>query len=339
VISRGWLGCQLALAALIAGCRPTTIAEAERRGDVAWLDQNGTPNAVAAIGRLADRNPSAVSALEARSAFDMQAFRAAWFGALRGAPWATAMMHAGFGDPKRADLAASAVDRGEARLVMFLPDLEGALVRLSATTQNLNVSGALASMGPPAHEVIARRITDASTRAAMCRGIASKDAAADARRVLFDAPEGARDSAACVDAVVRIAADDDLALGWLAEQGEPGILGAAGKEDVLPCARLHVAWTKALAARVKGTYSALTVPLSYAVKRCPAEMDGVLADAIVHLPATRVVVVQAIDPFEGYGGSLHATCAALPMVAAGSDTAMVKERAGDALMHACKAPG
>jgi hypothetical protein len=81
------------------------------------------------------------------------------------------------------------------------------------------------------------------------------------------------------------------------------------------------------------------VPLGYAVKRCPAEMDGVLADAIVHLPETRGVVVAAIDPFDRYEGALHATCAALPMVAGGHDSPIVKERANDALMHACKAPG
>jgi hypothetical protein len=86
-------------------------------------------------------------------------------------------------------------------------------------------------------------------------------------------------------------------------------------------------------------HSALTVPLGYAVKRCAPEMDGVLADAIVHLPDTRGVVVTAIDPFDRYGGALHATCAALPMVAGGHDSPIVKERANDALMHACKAPG
>jgi hypothetical protein len=280
-----------------------------------------------------------VAALEARSKFDMQAFRAAWFGSLGGAPWATAMIRAGLADPKRADLAASAMDRHEPRLAMFLADLESALVRLSATTQNLNVSSVLASIGATARDAIGRRLVDASTRAAMCRGIASKDADAEARRVLLGVPEAARDSPACVDAVVRVAADDDAALGWLAEQGEPGMLGAAGKEDVLPCARLHVAWTKALTARTREAHSALTVPLGYAVKRCPAELDGVLADAIVHLPETRGVVVTAIDPFDHYGGALHATCAALPMVAGGRDSAIVKERASDALMHACKAPG
>jgi len=70
-------------------------------------------------------------------------------------------------------------------------------------------------------------------------------------------------------------------------------------------------------------------------------MDGVLADAIVHLPATRGVVVSAIDPFTGYGSALKATCAALPAVAGagGKDAPIVKERANDALNHACKAPG
>jgi hypothetical protein len=329
------LGLAAAAAAGVSACRPTTIAEAEHREDIAWLDQNGTPDAVAALGRLADKNPQAMAALGARSSFDMQAFRAAWFGALRGAPWASAMLRAGLGDPKRADSAASAMDRHDPRLAMFLGELEGALVRLSATTQNLNVSSAMASIGATAHDAIERRLADASTRPAMCRGLASRDADGDAHRVLLAVPETARDAPACVDAVVRITVDDDAVLGWLAERGEPGILGTAGKQDVLPCARLHVAWSKALASRPKETYSALTVPLGYAVKRCPAEMDGVLADAIVHLPATRGVVVDAIDPFDRYGGSLHATCAALPMVAGGRDSPFVRERANDALMHAC----
>jgi hypothetical protein len=326
----------LALCAVV-GCRPTSVAEAERRGEVAWLDQNGSPAAVAALGRLADKSPQAVSALQARSAFDVEAYRAAWLGALRGAPWGTAMIRAGLVDPQRADLAASAMERQDPHLAMFLGDLEGALVRLSATTQNANVSAAIASIGALAREPIERRLEDASTRAAMCRGLASRAADADARRVLLGAPERARDSPACVDAVVRIAADDDAALGWLAVQGEPGMLGAAGREDALPCVRLHVAWTRALASRARETYPALTVPLSYAVKRCPAEMDGVLADSIVHLPGTRGVVVDAIDPFERYGGSLHATCAALPLVAGGGDSARLKERATDALYHGCKA--
>jgi hypothetical protein len=328
----------LALCALaVASCTPTSVGEAERKGNVAWLDQSGTPDAVAALGRLADTNPAARAAIETRSAYDPNAFRASWDAIVRGSDWGATMLHAGLADPKRADLAASAVDKHDARLGAFAPDLEQALSRLSATIQNVNVSSALAAIGAPAHDAVLRRLADVATRGAMCRGIASQDASTDARKALLDAPESARDAMFCVDAVVATAADDDAALTWLAEKGEPGLLGAAGKEERMPCARLHVAWAKALVARTAD--SALIVPLGYAVKRCTAEMDGVLADAIAHQPATHAVVIQSIDPFESYGTALRATCAALPMVAGGRDTEVVKERARDALNHACKVQG
>jgi hypothetical protein len=81
------------------------------------------------------------------------------------------------------------------------------------------------------------------------------------------------------------------------------------------------------------------VPLAYATKRCPAEMDGVLADAIIRMPPAREIVVRAIDPFETYGDGLRATCAALPTLAGSRESALVRERASDALGHACKPPG
>jgi hypothetical protein len=326
-----------ALAAAL-GCRPATIAEAESKGDVEWLEQNGTPDAVAALGRLADKDSKAVTALKSRR-FDAFAFRAAWAAVLRDAAWGSAMLHEALADPKVSDLAASAMGRRESHLVSFLADLDGALVRLSASTQNFNVSSALASVGPPARQTIEQRLLDPSTRAAMCRGIASNDAEIDAHNALLSVPEKARDDPACVDAVARVAAQDEAALTWLSERGEPGLLSAAGKEDSLPCAKLHVVWVKAFLARPASLYPALTVPLGYAVKRCAAEMDGVLADAIVRLPATHGVVVEAIDPWANYGGALRATCAALVSVASGHDTAFVRERASDALFHACKAPG
>jgi hypothetical protein len=320
-------------------CGPRTIAEAEARRDIRWLDENGTPDAVAAMGRIADVDANAVAALEARSSFDVQAFVAAWAAALRDSPWGTATLEAALADPKRADLAASAMRRGDPHVAPFVGDLEKALIRLSASAQNLNVSSTLASVGLPAHEAVVRRLVDASTRGAMCRGIASKGADPDTRKVLLEVPQSARDAPSCVDAAVRAAAEGDSALSWLAMQAEPGLLGAAGNSEVLPCARLHVAWTRALASRPPEVYSALTVPLGYAVKRCSTEMDGVLADAIVRLPATRAVVVAAIDPFGSYDKGLHATCAALPaVVSGGRDTAIVRERASDALSHTCKAP-
>jgi hypothetical protein len=320
-------------------CRPKTVGEAETRGDVAWLEQNGSPEAVAALGRLADTDPKALAALQARTPFEVQPFRAAWAAVVRGAPWGGAMLRGGLGDPRRADAAASAMQRHEAHLGAFLTDLEAALVRLSGSPENANVAGTLASMGPYARASIERRLIDPSTRGAMCRGIASGGADADARATLTDVPEAARDDASCVDAVVRVASDDDRVLTWMAERGEPGILGWAGKSDALPCAQLHVAWARALASRPPTSYKALTVPLAYATKRCPGEMDGVLADAIIRLPPARETVVRAIDPFETYGDALRATCAALPTLAGSRESALVRERASDALGHACKPPG
>ncbi|HEX8791250.1 MAG TPA: hypothetical protein VF765_09910 [Polyangiaceae bacterium] len=330
----------VAVLLLFGGCKPSTIAEAESKGDVAWLDQNGTPDAVAALGRLADTKPKAVAALEGRSTWDVNAFRAAWAGVLRGVPWGPKMLRDGFADPKRADLAASAVDKHDARLIVFVPDLEAALDRLSASMQNFNVSSDLAAIGPAAHGAIVRRLADASTRGAMCRGIAAQDASADARSALLEAPVSSRDAEGCVDAVVHIAAEDEPTLDWLGDHGEPGLLGAAGKLETLQCPKLHVVWTRVLASRTATEYSALTVPLGYAIKRCASDMDGVVADSIVHYPATHTFVVEAIDPFDGYGKALRATCAALPRVASdGRDSAVVRERATDALYHACKAPG
>jgi hypothetical protein len=327
----------LALAA--TQCKPKTVAEAEARGDVAWLQQNDSPPASAALGRLADKDPRAVTALTLRSAYDLEAFRAAWDAVIRHAPWGTALIHDGLLDPKRADRAASVMTATGGHLPEFLPDLEAALVRLSATPQNVNVASALAAVGPSGHDAVERRLIDASTRPSMCVGVASPRASDDARNALLGAPYAARDALTCVEAVVQVAADDEAALEWLATKGETGLLGAAGKSAAMPCAVLHVAWVQAFAARPASDYAALTVPLGYAVMRCAPQMDGVLADVIAHMPAAHAVVVAAIDPFASYADGLRATCAALPTIAGGPDAAVVRERASDALMHACKPPG
>jgi hypothetical protein len=323
----------------IAGCQPASVAEAEGRGDVTWLLRSTSPGAVEALGRLADQNVRAAEALKLRSSYDPAAFHAAWDAVVRGVPWGATMLHEGLADPKRADSAAAGMAKHDPRLQPLLDDLEGALVRLSASPRNVNVSTVLASVGPPAHAAVERRLVDAATRASMCTGIGTPQADDDARKALLDVPEAARDAATCVDAVVNLARDSEAVLGWVGERAEPGLLGAAGKSSAVPCARLHIAWVKAFAARPASDYPTLTVPLGYAVTRCAAQMDGILASALVHMPAAHGVIVEAIDPFSNYGDGLRATCAALPGVLISRDTAVVRERASDALSHACKAPG
>jgi hypothetical protein len=316
------------------GCRAPAVDEGEAKGDIAFLEQAGTSDAIAALGRLADKNPKATNALKARS-YDSRVFKAAWIGVLRGSEWAAPMLREALADPKDADSAASEMGRHDAHLVAFTADLEAALERLSASQQNGNVTEVLASIGPAAHAAIVRRLVDPATRGSMCRGIASKQADADAQQALLDVPADARDDEACVDAAVGLAAAGDAAVTWLAERGEPGLLGAAGKDKRLGCPKLRDAWTKAFAARPRDTYPALAVPLGYATRRCAAEMDGLLADLLVHRPAARGVVVRAIDPFGPYRGALRRTCAALRSVGPISDTEVVRDRAADTLSHAC----
>jgi hypothetical protein len=66
-------------------------------------------------------------------------------------------------------------------------------------------------------------------------------------------------------------------------------------------------------------------------------MDGVLADAFAHLPAAKHgCVVQGIDPFAAETALLTATCAALPIVANGHGSEIVREHARDVLSNGCQ---
>src|SRR6516165_680550 len=112
-----------ALLLLLAGCKPSTVAEAEARGNIAWLEQNGSPEAVAALGRLADADPKAFTALQARAEFEVQPYKAAWAAVVRSAPWGAALLRAGLADPRRADAAASAMHKHDPHLAPFVPDL------------------------------------------------------------------------------------------------------------------------------------------------------------------------------------------------------------------------
>jgi hypothetical protein len=327
----------VALSASLVACGPKNVTDAEKRSDVAWLDTKGTPDAIAALGRLADKNDKAARAIEKRAPYDPNAYAAAWAAVVRGAPWGTALFRAALADPVRAESAAAAMDRGDGHMTPFLSDLEAALVRLGASMQNAAISTSLASAGPAAHDAVTRRLADAATRGAMCRGLGSPEASPDARKCLMQAPAQSRDNSYCLDAALKLAGDDDEALSWLAGVAEPGLLGAAGKSELLTCGRLHLAWSKALVTRPASTHAALIVPLAHALKRCPLEMDGVLADSLTRNPASADVIVGAIDPYGSYGANLKATCKALEAVRNFRGiSAVTRERANDAVARSCK---
>jgi hypothetical protein len=135
---------------------------------------------------------------------------------------------------------------------------------------------------------------------------------------------------------VKLATGDDGVLTWLSSFGEPGILSAAGKSDLFPCARLGTLWTKAFTERSTDLYTALVVPLTHGLKRCPAELDAPVASALAQHPAATAMITGAIDPFVSYGAKLVNLCAALPAVARTNASPFTRERARDALSGACK---
>ncbi len=330
-----WRACALLLPLLVA-CRPSNVADAEAKGNAAWLDVNGSPEAVAAMGRLADTNPRALDLLRARASFDLNAYLAAWTATKRGAAWGPPLLRTGLAQPGRADIAASAMQRRDPLLATFVPDLEAALARVAGGAQGAVIGGILASVGPAAHSAIEHRLNDGASRGAMCQGIASQDASADARGILVGVPPESRDNMSCVAAVVALVQSDDPALLWLAEKGEPGLLGAVGKNTQFPCARVHTLWQKAFSQRGAQSYHALEVPLSYAIKRCATALDGILSDAIVHIPAAHGIIVAAIDPYGSETRDLKATCVVLPTMTGRGELAKTRERAGDEILHGCK---
>jgi hypothetical protein len=324
-----------ALAGVLAvACKPKTVGEAEAKHDIAWLADDATPQAMAALGRLADADPRAVAELEKRSSIDVNAYIAAWEAVTRNAPWGTTFLRTALADPTRADVAATALPRRDPRLIPFVPDLEGAVVRLSAGHRGSVVAGVLASIGPTAHAHVERRLIDAKTRGAMCDGIGLPEASGDAKSLVLAVPPEARNHASCVDIVLTMAATEDVVLDWVAVNAEPGLITATAKSK-LPCARLSLIWSKGLVERPHETHSALVVPLQISLRRCASTLDPVMADMLLKAPRARGAIMQAIDPFSTELSDLKLTCRALRGGWVGSESARIRERAQDALAHGC----
>jgi hypothetical protein len=320
------------LALSSGGCGSKSVAEAEAKGDVAALVANPTSDSIAALGRLADNDPKAREALQTRAGQDVNVYIAAWSAVVRNAAWGGTVLRTGLGNPASAELASSAMPRGDAHLAAFVPDLDGAVVRLASGRGGSVLAGILASVGQPAHTAVQSRLLDAKTRPAMCDGIALPEASTDAKATLIAVSADGRDSPSCVTAVMDMASKEDGALGWLATSAEPGLLGAAAK-SAMPCPRLALAWKKALTERAPD--AAMTVPLNRSIDRCVAAMDPVLGELLAKAPRARAIIVAAIDPFGVELAGMKETCGALKKGAASGERAVTRERASDAIQQGC----
>jgi hypothetical protein len=321
---------------LVTACGPRNASEAERKKDVKWLADNPSAESVAALGRLADTEEKARTALDVRAAKgDVNAFIAAWGAVTRNAAWGTTFLKTSLGDPTRAESCATALPRKDLRLVPFVADLENAVIRLSAGRRGSSViASVIASLGEPAKEAVKRRLVDEKTRGAMCDGIASPESSGDAKSVLLAVPNEARNNPSCVTAVIDMAATENVVVDWLAVGAEPGLLSVAAK-SALPCPRLAAIWKKALAERPIEAQAALVVPLQKSIARCTSAIDPVLGEQLQKSPRARPTIVQALDNIGNDLAAMKETCAALKSGVAKNENAITRERAEDEITRGC----
>lgn len=326
----------LAVVALAFGaCKPSSVSEAEAKRDVDWLADNSSPEAIAALGRLADTDARALKVIEGQSVTEVNTYIAAWAAVTRDAPWGSSFIRTALNDPTRAEMAASALPRRNPRLFPFINDLEAAVLRLAAGRKSAVIAGVLASIGPLAHGAVERRLVDAKTRKAMCDGIALPEASGDARSLVLAVAPASRDDPSCVALIIDLAANEDAVLGWLAANAEPGLLTATAKSN-LPCPRLAAVWQKALTTRPPEAHPALAVPLQLSVRRCNKDLDPILGDLLAKAPRARATILKAIDPFGGELGEMSETCKALRAGYANGEAPLIRERARDAVASGCK---
>lgn len=323
----------LCLALSLASCRPSSVTEAESKGDVKYLAAQGTPDAVEALGRVADKDPEAEKALTARAATDINVYIAAWQAVGRGATWGDKMIRYGLSDASRAELAASAMTRKDPHLDAFTDDLSNAIVSVGDDQHVVSLPAVLASAGARAQGVITQRLADGKTRETMCRGLASVDASAESRATFTKVPAASRDGKSCLRAAAQIAQTDDAALGWLGGTAETGLLRAAGDDATLKCDRLATAWKRAFSDRPATERAGLSVPLAAGLKRCPKDLDPIVAPVVETDAAS--VVVAAIEPSDPSTSELKQTCARLPLVLRGKLDARLRDRASDAVSQGC----
>lgn len=320
----------------LVACAPKNATEAEAKKNVQWLADNPSAESVAALGRLADTDEKARAALEARAAKnDVNAFIAAWSGVTRSAPWATPFLKASLADASRAETCATALPRKDLRLVPFLSDLEQAVIRLSAGRGSSVIASVIASLGEPAHDTVKRRLVDPKTRRAMCDGIGSPESSGDAKSVLLAVPTEARDDKSCVNAVIEMAATENVVVDWLAVGAEPGLLGIAAQSS-MPCPRIAAIWKKGLAERPAESQAALVVPLQRSIARCTSALDPVLGEQLQKSPRARPTIVQALDHVGNDLAAMKETCAALKSGVADNENAVTRERVEGEIARGCR---
>lgn len=321
-----------AFAAALAACSPASVAEAEAQHDVAWLDAHESRAALEALGRLADHDAKAVAALAKRRG-SQDAYHAAWLAHTRGAPWGDEVLRAALASPAELPLAVAELPARDPRLEGFAGDLEKGIAGAPAD-HAFAAAELLASLGPKAIPHLRRLLDVAAARDAVCRGLASDDAAAEAKLVLVQATPEARATPLCQKTLLQHVASDVKVLDWFAGSAEAPLVEVAAAE--LACPTLAIVWERVFASAREDL-----VPLEHALTvsmgRCATALDPVVARALPSSRRMRMTILHALDVDDAHAEQLEATCKQLPRLAHGRSVSEdVRKLAGDVSGVRCK---
>lgn len=304
-------------AALAAACSPASVTEAEARHDVGWLVAHPNREAMEALGRLADHDANAATAISGRrerdgkGSADVQ--HAAWLAHARGAAWGTSVLHAALSSAEDFPVAVDELPPRDSRLQAFADDLAKGTPRADARHGAAAVS-LLASLGPASQPRLRALLDRPESREAVCTGLASPHATSDARMTLTSASAEARAVPACQQTLFQHAATDPRVLAWLGTSAETPLLAAAS--EALACPTLASVWDRVFASN-RETLTDLEGPLAASMARCASAMDPVTARALPSTRGARAAILHALGTDDVHAEQLEATCKQLPRLGHG----------------------
>lgn len=302
--------------ALVAACSPASVAEAEAQKDVAWLDAHPSRPGMEALGRLADHDTHAVTALAKRRG-DADVYHAAWQAHTRGSPWGDDVLHVALSSPAELPLAVSELPARDPRLEGFVADLAKG-IESAPPEHAVSAVALLASIGPEAQPALVRLLDRPALRDATCKGLATPDVASESRFALTLSGKESRSSAVCRATLFQHAVADDKVLDWVAASAETDVIAAASRD--LECTDNAHLWEKILASS-RDSLVELEPSLTVSAAHCASALDPVIARALPAVRRIRVSVLRALVQGGEHVEQMDATCKQLPRLSHGRSVA------------------
>lgn len=320
------------LCVALVACSPASVAEAEAQKDVAWLDKHESRASMEALGRLADHEPKAASALAKRRG-NQDVYHAAWLAHTRGVSWGDDVLRVALSSPTELPLAVAELPPRDPRLEGFTEDLAKG-IRSTSAEHGAGAVTLLASLGPSAQPHLLRLLDSPATREVTCAGLASPHVTPESRRALTLAPPDARMSPTCQRTLFQHAASDTKVLDWLGDAGEPALVAAA--VETLECPKLAHLWERVFGSS-RETMTALEPALTASVARCSAVLDPVIARVLPSTRRARTTILHALEVEDAHAEQLEATCKQLPRLSHGRAVSEeVRALAGSVYGARCK---